>query len=497
VTLQLILEMSSSEYGDRPAYGLLAEPVSFADVQRQAAMAAAAVVAAGARHLVFVGRNGPTYAVLLFAAALSGVPFVPLNYRLSREQIAELFKDLPEPLVVAEPDYRPLLPDGDGVRVLTPQDMARGAESKEPALVDGNDIAVILFTSGTTSRPKPVGLSHENLASYIFSTVEFGVAGTEEAALVTVPPYHIAAIAATLSNFYAGRRVVHLPDFDPGEWLRLAREERISSAMVVPTMLARIVQRLDGESAGVPSLKLMSYGGARMPAPVLEAALELFPSTGFCNAYGLTETSSTICLLTPTDHRAAMTSDDPMVRARLRSVGRPVPGVETSIRDMDGQPVADGAQGELWVRGPQVSGGYRNGTATLDGDGWFHTKDQARVDGEGYIFIEGRADDTIIRGGENIAPAEIEDILLTHPAIKDVAVVGKADEEWGEIIVAVVVPEPGTKLLPEEVRTYARARLRGSRTPDQVMWRDALPHTSTGKLLRRQLAAEVAGSLFR
>jgi acyl-CoA synthetase (AMP-forming)/AMP-acid ligase II len=168
-----------------------------------------------------------------------------------------------------------------------------------------------------------------------------------------------------------------------------------------------------------------------------------------------------------------------------------VPGIEVQIRGVDDEPVGPREQGELWVRGPQVSGEYEGLGSVLDGDGWFPTKDTAYADEDGYLFIVGRSDDTIIRGGENIAPAEIEEVLAHHPALRDVAVFGVPDEEWGERIVAAVVCRPGQSVRPDEVRTYVRERLRGSRTPDDVVIRGELPYTATGKLLRRQLAAEV------
>jgi acyl-CoA synthetase (AMP-forming)/AMP-acid ligase II len=338
-------------------------------------------------------------------------------------------------------------------------------------------------------------LRHENLVAYILSTVEFGGADEQEAALVAVPPYHVAAVGSALSNLYAGRRVVYLPDFDAQTWLRLVRDEAVTSAMVVPTMLARVVDALGDRPADAPNLRLISYGGARMPRPVLERALRAFPDAGFCNAYGLTETSSTIALLGPDDHRDAVSSDDERVRRRLGSVGRAVPGIEIEIRDVDDTVLPPGTTGELWVRGAQVSGEYRGHGSVLDKEGWFPTRDRAWVDDDGFLFIEGRDDDTIIRGGENIAPAEIEDVLLQHPAVKDVAVLGRPDDEWGELIVAVVVREPSAAGVDADaLRSFVRERLRGSRTPDEIVWRDELPHTATGKLLRRELVAEIVSA---
>jgi acyl-CoA synthetase (AMP-forming)/AMP-acid ligase II len=286
--------------------------------------------------------------------------------------------------------------------------------------------------------------------------------------------------------------VVYLDAFDPATWLSTVRAEGITQAMVVPTMLARLVEHLGaGNDVATPSLRSIAYGGARMPLPVLRRALELFPQTGFVNAYGLTETSSTIAVLGPEEHREAMTSDVERVQARLGSVGRVVPGVELQVRDEDGAVLASGMPGMLFLRGEQVSGEYV-GSSGVDGDGWFATRDRGWVDEDGYLFIEGRADDTIIRGGENIAPAEIEDVLAEHPAVVEAAVIGVPDDEWGQRIAAVVVLAAGADTAADELREWVRARLRSSKTPDVVTFRAELPRTDTGKLLRRNLLAELA-----
>jgi acyl-CoA synthetase (AMP-forming)/AMP-acid ligase II len=291
--------------------------------------------------------------------------------------------------------------------------------------------------------------------------------------------------------------MLQLGDFAPDRWLELVRREGVTNTMLVPTMLARIVKHLEGVPAAVPSLRNIAYGGARMPATVLEEALHTFPGVDFVNAYGLTETSSTIALLGPDDHRVALASDDPSVRRRLGSVGRLVPGVEAQVR-RDGAPVGPGETGEVWLRGAQVSGEYLGQGTTLDAEGWFPTRDQGSIDEQGYLYIEGRSDDTIIRGGENIAPAEVEDVLLRHPDVADAGVVGIPDDEWGQRILGVVVLRPGSEgTTVESIREFVRARVRGARTPDVVAFVDELPYTTTGKLLRRELVAAAASSTPR
>jgi acyl-CoA synthetase (AMP-forming)/AMP-acid ligase II len=353
---------------------------------------------------------------------------------------------------------------------------------------------VVLFTSGTTSKPKAVELTHNNLTSYVTGTVEFDSAEPSDAALICVPPYHIAGVSAALSNLYAGRKMVYLSQFDPNEWVRLVRDEGVTSATVVPTMLDRIVSVLEAESVELPTLRNLAYGGSKVALPLVRKALGLLPAVGFVNAYGLTETSSTIAVLTPDDHRAALAATDAAVARRLGSVGQPVPSVEVQIRGEDGTVLEPGQSGELFVRGEQVSTRYTDIGSVLDADGWFPTKDVAMLDEGGYLFIGGRSDDTIIRGGENIAPAEIEDVLVEHPSVRDCVVVGPEDPEWGQIIVAVVVAAGGAAPDADELREHVRTHLRGSRTPDRVVFRDELPTNATGKVLRRELVDELTRS---
>jgi acyl-CoA synthetase (AMP-forming)/AMP-acid ligase II len=345
--------------------------------------------------------------------------------------------------------------------------------------------AVVIYTSGTTAEPKGVLLRHENLVSYVLGSVEFASAGEEEAALVSVPPYHIAAVANVITNLYAGRRTLVLEAFTPGQWLLAVREEEVTSAMVVPTMLARIIDS-DGDRS-VPSLRSLSYGGAPMPAALIERVLGMWNKVDFVNAYGLTETSSTVALLGPADHRAALDSADPAVRARLSSVGRPLPGIELEIRGPGNEVLAAHQAGRIWLRGDQVSAEYAGIGRAVDDRGFFDTRDDGYLDEAGYLFIGGRTDDTIIRGAENIAPAEIEDVLLGHPAVLDAVVFGVPDEEWGQRIEAAVVARPEASVDPAELRDFTMRALRSSKTPDRFWLLDALPRTETGKLLRRQV----------
>jgi acyl-CoA synthetase (AMP-forming)/AMP-acid ligase II len=493
VNVTMLLDMAVEGFGDRVVVGSRGDGMTPARLRALAGGGARLVAEAAADAIVYLGVNGPAFPVALFAAAYAGVPVVPVNYRLGGEQLAALLDRHAGALVVADPGQ---VPRGASRPVRSPrrwlEDAAAAASDELPEPVDSDGPAVVIYTSGTTSAPKGVLLRHQHLVSYVLGTVEFGGADGDEAALLSVPPYHIAAVSNVLTNLYAGRRALTLPAFGPGEWLDMVRAEGVTHAMVVPTMLARIMESAGADRA-VPTLRTLAYGGARTPRRVIETALREWPDVGFVNAYGLTETSSTISVLGPAEHRAAITSEDPAARDRLGSAGRVVPGIELEIRGADGSPVARGSAGRIWVRGDQVSGEYAGTGPAVDGRGFFDTRDEGRVDGEGFLHVEGRVDDTIIRGAENIAPAEIEDVLLRHPDVLDAVVVGVPDEEWGQRVEAVVVPVPGAVLDAEVLRGQVRAVLRGSKTPERIVFWPDLPRTATGKLVRRDVISGLAG----
>jgi acyl-CoA synthetase (AMP-forming)/AMP-acid ligase II len=478
---------------DRPVYRFGDGELTVGALQEASRRIGGALAADDTPVLVFAAPNSLAFPVAVFAASAAGIPLVPVNYRLADDRQDDILDRHPGALVVADEPRLAALRDA-GRTALSPDQflaLGPGAAPVDLPEPDPDDVAVLLYTSGTTSEPKAVVLRHRHLTSYVLGTVEYASAGPTDAALVAVPPYHIAGVAHVLTNLYSGRRVIYLDAFDAKDWLRLVEEQQVTHAMVVPTMLARIVECLEDTGEPAPSsLRSIVYGGAAMPRRVLEAALRLFPDVGFVNAYGLTETASTIALLGPDDHRRAL-DGDPAARERLRSAGRPVPGIEIEIRSSDGDPVGPGHEGEIHVRGAQVSGEYVGTSDPTAGGGWFATRDTGYLDDEGYLFILGRFDDTIIRGGENIAPVEIEEVIASHPGVADVAVVGVDDDEWGQRIAAVIVTADDVSLTDEDVRAWVRSRVRGSRTPDQVDFRPSLPYTETGKLLRRSLRQEL------
>lgn len=491
----LLLDIAADAAPDRAALGALDGSCDFSAYRARATHVASWLTAQGMANTAFLGMNGNALPILFFASGMAGTPFVPLNYRLADGDLDKLVARSAPAVLIADDDMLPRLAPVEGVEFIARSwfeaEFLSGPAPEALALPEAeNDIAVLLFTSGTTGEPKAAVLRHANLTSYVMSTVEFLGAEEDEAALVSVPSYHIAGISAILTAAYGGRRIVYLPAFTPQDWVATAANEGITHAMVVPTMLDRILDVMERTGETLPALRALSYGGGKMPEPVIARALTLLPHVDFVNAYGLTETSSTIALLGAEDHRAAFASDDPTVRRRIASVGQPLPSIELEIRREDGSRCALGEHGEIHVRGEQVSGEYLHKKAIAD-DGWFATNDAGWLDEGGYLFVEGRLDDVIVRGGENISPGEIEDVLRSFADIADCAVLGIPCEKWGEKVVAVIVPRSASPDT-DAMSAVIRSRLRSTKTPEQWFVREALPYNETGKLLRRVLKAELA-----
>jgi len=497
----MLLDLMADTFGDRVALTDDAGDLTYDQLRVLARTVVAQLTDGGARTLAYADTGSRAVPVALFGAAWAGAAYAPLNFRLPAASLEAQVARLDHPVAVTAPDLvdrlggTPCHPTIEWVGGLA----APGPDGELPFEPEPEVAAVILFTSGSSGTPKAALLTHDNLLSYVMETVEFASAEEDEALILAAPPFHIAGVAAVLTSVYSGRRLLPLPAFTPEGWLTQARDQRATHAFLVPTMLARIVRAMQADpDLRVPSLRALSYGGARMSLPVLEQALELFPEVDFVNAYGLTETSSTIAVLGPDEHRAAFTSNEPAVQRRLRSAGRPLPGVEIAIVDLDGVPAAMGATGEIRVRGPQVSGRYLDSASGLDAGGWLVTGDVGFVDEDGYLFVESRADDVIIKGGENLSPSEIEDVLLRHPQVVTVAVVGIPHTEWGETVAAAVVIEQGdyptdSGRTAEDLSSWVREHLGSFKVPGRIEVFEELPTTATGKILRRVVRDQLAG----
>ncbi|KHK90402.1 class I adenylate-forming enzyme family protein [Novosphingobium malaysiense] len=493
MNLALLLEMAAEAAPDRVGLVCDGKRWTYGALLDAARGAFELIEQSNAEYVALLDESSEAAVIAVFGAALAGVPYCPLNYRLPDADLAALLGRISPALVIGDEERISRIASDQGHTVMARQEFTLKAQEAVPEpdsreYDPGEGVAIQLFTSGTTAAPKAAILRHSNLLGYILGTVEFAGAEESDSALVVVPPYHIAGISALLSSVYSLRRIVMLPVFSPEAWLDLIAAEAISNAFVVPTMLARIVDALDrGQSSDVSTLRAIAYGGGKMPLTVIRRALELFPDAGFTNAYGLTETSSTVALLGPDDHREAFASGNPDVQARLTSLGKPIPTIELEIRSESGEVLGPNEAGEIYVRGEQVSGEYREKSA-LDAEGWFPTRDAGYLDANGYLFLSGRADDVIVRGGENMSPGEIEDVLLMHPSIADACACAVPSVEWGESVGAALVIREGCDLPSEDdLRSLVRSRLRSSRVPEKIIFVDALPYNEMGKLLRRKV----------
>jgi acyl-CoA synthetase (AMP-forming)/AMP-acid ligase II len=266
----------------------------------------------------------------------------------------------------------------------------------------------------------------------------------------------------------------------------------VTHAFVVPTMMKQLIDHPEFGRRDLSSLENLSYGGAAMPFPVIRRAIEVFPrSVGFVNAFGQTETTSTLTVLGPDDHRLEGTAEEVERRLkRLVSIGKPLPDVQVKVVDDDGNELAPGEVGELWVFTPRTMKGYAGEAGTVTSpahDGWLPTRDMGWIDEEGYIFLAGRKDDMIIRGGENISPAEVEAVLYSHAGVEEAAVVGLADVEWGQRVAAFVAPRPGAAIDTAELRDFCRRRLATFKVPEVVHVVEELPKNALGKILKKEL----------
>ncbi len=484
---------------------------ALARVRRLAAALAALGVGRG-DPVAALDTNSHRYVETYYATATLGAVFVPLNYRAKIPELRHMLATARVRVIVVGARYRnalaSLLPELPDVRHVvafdtapdggsTIEDLIAGADAeRQETETDESDTTILMYTSGTTALPKGVLLTHHDFTTYVCGTVELADGTPRGTALVCVPLYHIAGATAVMTTLFAGRTLVLMRQFDAATWLRLVERERVTHAFLVPTMVKQLLDAPELGTRDLSSLQSLAYGGAAMPLSVVRRAIETFPPTvGFVNAFGQTETTSTLTILGPEDHR--LTGSEVEVEAKLRrltSIGRPLPDVELKVVDDSGTELPPGAVGEIVVRTPRVMKGYAGdaGASGVDDDGWLHTRDMGWIDDAGYAFLAGRKDDMIIRGGENVAPAEVEATLQLHPAVDEAAVVGIADVEWGQRVAAAVALRPGAHATAEELIEFCRTRLASFKKPDVVRFFSSLPKNPLGKILRRDIRAALA-----
>lgn len=460
----------------------------------------------------FLDVNCNHYVEAYFACAKLGVIFVPLNFRAKASELSymianagasllfvgEKYMDMVTDLLSETPSVRQCISLGPPKKNYTGYDAIIESSAPDDPMVEieDDDVTILMYTAGTTGRPKGVALKHSGFVNYVLNNVDPASPEAEERNLLTVPMYHVAGMQAMLAAVYGGRTLIIMRQFEVKEWMKAVQQEKATRAMLVPTMLKRIVDDPDFGNYDLTSLQIITYGAAPMPLPVIKKAIELLPWVRFINAFGQTETASTIAFLGPEDHVLTGTKDE--INKKLKrltaSIGKPLADVEVKIVDENENILGPNQVGEILVRGPRVMSGYwkdeQKTAQVITRDGWLRTSDRGYIDEEGYIFLAGRSDDIIIRGGENISPAEVESVLDLHPDIEEAVVIGIPDPEWGQEPRAIVVLKKGSKTTMDDIIEYCRSKLAGFKRPRSVVFVDALPRSAVGKVLRNELRAK-------
>ena len=482
-----------------PALTCGADSWSFAALDRWSSRIAQALVGAGVGPGDRVGvlsRNCAEFFAMIFACSKAGAILVGINWRLAPPEIEAIVGDArpsvvfvgasgEDDLLTAEarrtPGLRRVVPFGPAFDALV-----TAAEEEDPRREGGpDDVAAILYTSGTTGLPKGAMLTNRGM-SYTRRLGEAWKMGPDSVNLVAMPLFHIGGSGYGTSTLTVGGHTVLMREADLPLIVRTIETHRVTHAFFVPTVVQGLLRVPGVELADLTSLKLLMYGASPIGETLLREALGRL-SCGFMQAYGLTETSGTVVVLEPDEHGL-----DPERAARLRSCGRPLPFVELRITDPDTlREASPGEVGEIWIRSGMVMRGYwGNPDATAEAitpDGWLRTGDAAFQDADGYVTLFDRFKDMIISGGENIYPAEIENVLLAHPAVHEAAVIGVPQERWGETPRAIVVLRQGQALSAPELIGFARARLARYKCPTSVVFAESLPRNASGKLLKREL----------
>lgn len=445
----------------------------------------------------YIGKNSDYYFELLLGGNKANQVMVPVNWRLAPPEVAYVLKDAEVETMFVDHGFESMV---DGLKDQLPslkniipisgyEAWRDSASTATPEIsVTPDDVCVQLYTSGTTGNPKGVQLAHRNLFGLRRPDIEdeSWQRWTEsDVSLVAMPNFHIGGTGWGISGLYVGAKNVVMPEFDPGQVLDFINQYRISKLFMVPAALQIVVRDPRAKDTDFSCLDCILYGASPIPLDLLKECMEVF-GCGFAQMYGMTETTGTIVALPPEDH-------DPNGSPKMRSAGKPLPGIEVEIRDEDGKELPRGEVGEICARGPANMVGYWNlpeATAeTVNNEGWLRTGDAGYMDEDGYVYIHDRVKDMIISGGENVYPAEVESALYGHPDIADVAVIGVPDDKWGEAVKACVVVHDGKTLTEDDVIGYARTQIAAFKCPKSVDFIPELPRNPSGKILRRELRA--------
>ena len=494
VTLADLVRQQARTRPEAPALTCGSVTLTFAELDRRSSQVANALAGLGVGRtdrVAMLDKNSTAFFEVVFACAKLGAVVVGLNWRLAPPEIATIIADAQVCALLVSDEMLPLVPTDLGVPTIVlgeayEQWLGQAAPTDPQAAVGGDDAILQLYSSGTTGLPKGAVLTHANLA-YTFEMARTAWRmGPDSVNLVPSPLFHIGGAGYGLTTLSQGGHTVLMREAAPAGLLAAIAKHRVTHAFLVPAVVQSLLDSPEVASTDLSSLQLVGYGAAPMTDTLLLRAIDLLDCL-FLGVYGMTETAGTVLVLHPEDH------DPGGPRAPLlRSVGRPLPWVEIAVKDpVTNQDSAPGEVGEIWVRSGQNMSGYWNQpdttAQTLVGDGWLRTGDGAHLDAAGFVFLHDRLKDMIISGGENVYPAEVENVLASHPAVADVAVIAVPHERWGETVKAVVVLRPGTAVNEQELVDYAREHLARYKCPTSIDVLTALPRNASGKVLKKDL----------
>jgi long-chain acyl-CoA synthetase len=493
-----LIRVQAVKFGLRPVLTFDGRTWTWAELDERSSQVAQALLAEGVEpqdRVGFLGRNCAEHFEVLFATAKLNAVLVPVNWRLAPGEVAYIVDHAHAKVLIVGPEFvdvvneiRSQLPALSTVIVLGDEYEAwvesRKADDPQVA-ADGSDVALQMYTSGTTGLPKGVMLSNENLWSIVPITRAWGIT-TDSVSLVCMPLFHMAGTGWSLPGMYQGCHIVLLREPDPAAILDAIPRYQVSEALLVPAVMQFMLQMPGCKDTDFSSLRTIFYGGSPISNDTLVDAIQTF-RCGFVQLYGLTESTGLCTYLPASDHEPSRATS-----SRLRSCGITPAGIELRVVDPEtGGEVTTGEMGEIQVRSRGVMKGYWNdaeATAdTITPEGWLCTGDAGYVDEDGYLYLCDRVKDMIVSGAENVYPAEVENVLYSHPAIVDAAVIGIPDERWGETVKAIVVLGPGATLAPGELIAWTRDRLAHYKCPTSIDFVDALPRNASGKVLKRDL----------
>lgn len=454
-------------------------------------------------RVAILAKNSLDNLLIFLGCARAGVVPVGINYRLTADEVGFIAENADARLLFVDAEFSPLigsyLAGIEQIAIVGDVDGAPSlndwlVETAEPAPVhiQGDDVLFQMYTSGTTGLPKGTLLTHRNLiCNSIQAPITTGRAPRAgDRALIIAPTFHALGLVGALMAIYYGCDLVLHRDYDPVGMIDTMANDNITYVSVVPVMLQFSLACVpDIEKYDFSNLRWINYGASPISVDLLKRCLDVFDCE-FYQGYGQTESTTALTFLTNEDHMRALQGKPEL----LRSCGRAVFGTELRIVDDKGNTLATGEVGEILGRGPQVMKGYwkcEEATAKTLVDGWLHTGDAGYLDDDGYLFIKDRVKDLIISGGENIYPAEIENVLMSHPKIADVAVIGVPDAKWGEVPLAVLVAGDQGEITVDELISHCRETLAGFKTPKLLEYVTALPRNPSGKILKKELRASI------